>query len=559
MKNKLILILVLVVSAALAGLAFVASAPVPAVCGDGVVQSPNDAGLYEKCDDGTGSGAAPVPAESASCTAQCGQKMLGWAWADNGGWISLNKDNCNYLSGTEVCGATAPAIDYFVQVDANNDVRGWGWSDNLGWVCFGQTCDQAHICELAGGSPCVPTNFGTGIPETAGTSGWRAYIKDNGESNPPVLGWGKILALKDEGWLNLSCQNDNSCTAGATVDTQIYLTKGLFGLAATPEKRFSLKGYGFSSGSLTGVGWVAFSPEIVQVQPWLQTQYGDIYSNKGLSGQPAPQHAYNATYRILSSGQIVGFSSAQVEPLWVEGGVQQINFPTAETRYSNALGELDVLGLVCDFGTADTCVNKYGNTVVNISKNPLQSTQTLGGKIYYSPTSLSIGSANPIKLSLFKNGINFENGAGTIIVNGDLTINNDILYDNSSSLTKFRNLASVAWIVKGDLKIGSGVKTLAGNFVVIGNDTACSATGVGPAGCGQVFSCYNGVNCGQNGLLVNGLIMARKFNFARTFAPPTGLEASEGVIYDGRLLANTPPGLGDFAKSLPVWRPNFSN
>jgi len=46
--------------------------------------------------------------------------------------------------------------------------------------------------------------------------------------------------------------------------------------------------------------------------------------------------------------------------------------------------------------------------------------------------------------------------------------------------------------------------------------------------------------------------MARRFNFERQYLDQ--LEGSELIIYDGRLLANTPPGLGDFAQALPIWR-----
>ena len=52
-------------------------------------------------------------------------------------------------------------------------------------------------------------------------------------------------------------------------------------------------------------------------------------------------------------------------------------------------------------------------------------------------------------------------------------------------------------------------------------------------------------------------MMAKIFKFDRTFTDLQGVPlpgGSEIIIYDGRLLANTPPGLGDFAKALPIWR-----
>jgi hypothetical protein len=297
----------------------------------------------------------------------------------------------------------------------------------------------------------------------------------------------------------------------------------------------------------------------------LQTQFGDIYAQKGITGTAAPSGIYNATYRILSGGQITGFASAQAEALWVEGSGAQINFPTAETRYSNALGQLDADGLVCDCmkqatNPCNTCTNKYGIDVVRITTTILNNpNKMLDGKIYYLKSNLILPTNPSYKLSKFLNGSDFSNGAGTIVIDGDLTINQDMTYDTGSA-SKFRNLASAVWIIKGDLKIKGSVRNLAGNFIVLGNGTACAETGVGPDHCGQIFSCYDNI-CPANGqpLIVSGMVMARKFNFTRLFVPqPPLIQASESVNYDGRLLANTPPGLSDFAKAMPVWRPGVS-
>jgi hypothetical protein len=52
-------------------------------------------------------------------------------------------------------------------------------------------------------------------------------------------------------------------------------------------------------------------------------------------------------------------------------------------------------------------------------------------------------------------------------------------------------------------------------------------------------------------LLVNGLMMASDFDFLRKKGFITG--GSEKIIYDGRILVNTPPGMEDIASSLPTW------
>ncbi len=53
-------------------------------------------------------------------------------------------------------------------------------------------------------------------------------------------------------------------------------------------------------------------------------------------------------------------------------------------------------------------------------------------------------------------------------------------------------------------------------------------------------------------LKVNGLMVAKGFNFDRKYT--RDLAPSERIVYDGRVLANTPPGLSDFTKTLPIYQ-----
>jgi len=539
----------------------------PTFCGDGEVQTPNEAvpPVNEKCDDS---------GESATCTVACGQKMLGWGWTNTFGWASLNSRNCDvaagqylYLDPTVPLGTCTPqytddlpdpiVIDYFVQVDVNNDVLGYAWSENVGWICFGASC--------------------TG---TAPSGGWTAALVDDGEGGLKVDGWAKVVSMVDDGWFELS----DPLNSPPFHKTIVELSD--FNGFVSP----AFKGFAWNN----ILGWLGFDPDLTTIVPWFQTKYGDIYARQGITGAPLPPDAFNATYRILADGVITNITSRQgANPFWYDPTYGPINFPTPQTRYSNILGRLDVDSLLCDFGGAGSCLNQNGKTVVdlNFTGQELQTPQhLLGGKIYYSAGDLAI--INPIT---FTNGTagTFENGSGTVIVNGNLTIRADLIYAAAiGSSQPFRNLASIAWIVLGDLIIDPGVKQLAGNFIILGNevghcqgfattcsnDSECSAMGVPcvvscdptieVAGCGQNYSCYDfstggrfsqtdldaGV-CDQR-LNVSGLMMAKKFYFDRTFIDQfeVPIEGSEIIIYDGRLLANTPPGVADFAKALPIWR-----
>jgi len=570
MMTKKVKLLVAILFVVLAGLLLAVAAlgqatPPPKVCGDGKIDRPNDDGVFERCD---------AEGETEDCTPQCGEKLFGWAWADTFGWLSLNSDNCKYLGCDVTSGLCQDNGNYYVQISADTDessdnLEGWAWSDKVGWVCFGSSCDPVNICRFASGS-CNGADYGTLSP----TYGWRALVESKDENPAVFKGWAKITALKDDGWLSLNCQNDELATGGYCGTSQHGLTviEKDIGCkdSGSSKKAKVLSGFAWNNqGNEAGLGWVSFDPTIAELQPWLQTKYSDIYSRTGVRSLTGEAPGYNATYLILAKGAIVDFVSARGES-WLDPNYGVIDFPTPQTRYSNVLGKLDITGLLCKFSSG-RCTNSYGQKVIAIddiddlpTKIGPATSKYLDGNIYYADGNLTIAEAGTIQ---FTNETEFGNGAGTIIVDGDLTINSNIVYDDTDSLDKFRNLASVAWVVRGDLKIGPAVTNLAGNFIVLGDPEAgdCLAD-VGDdrsgrqenAGCGQVYSCqpYSASSCAQSQLRVSGLIMAKKFYLDRTFVDKYAAikEGSEVVIYDGRLLANVPPGFSDFVKALPIWR-----
>ncbi|OGY43320.1 MAG: hypothetical protein A3J62_00360 [Candidatus Buchananbacteria bacterium RIFCSPHIGHO2_02_FULL_38_8] len=550
------------------------------VCGDGAVQSPNGDDQYEKCDT-VGNGYCtndpnkectedkdcPGSKERCifSCTSECGVKLLGWAWSDNFGWLSLNRDNCDHLSPevlppgsgydvTEVClDHFDPDIDYYVQIlpDQNSNLTGRAWSPekNIGWVCFGDYCNA-----FSGG------DFGSVDPPDSQNRSW-ARVADFNVANSDISGWAKILLNGDEGWVSLNCDDMGGC---GTSDYKLQLGSEFYSVHGDDNNKVLRKvlfGWAWNgSDSIGGLGWINFTPVVSGLKPWLETRAGDIYARGGIRAS-RPIGAFNATYRILAFGGIKALS-AQGE-LWLDEKYGPIDFPTPQTRYSNILGKLDVNGLFC----SAPCTNKYGNKVLGLSslEEVITNSESLGGNIYYHDGEVVIGEGGNLLASggnmIFRNGSNFEKGSGTIIVNGDLTIKTNIEYDPNDALTKFINLASVAWIVRGDLKISPNVQKLAGNFIVLGKPdvSLCDQDPlIETPGCGQVYSCYGGSagTCDDYRLEVSGLMMARKFFFKRTYTDP-GEEVqlgSELIIYDGRLLAHIPPGLDDFVSALPIWR-----
>jgi hypothetical protein len=105
-------------------------------------------------------------------------KVSGWAWSENIGWISFNCTNNN----------SCAAVNYGVTVDKNGKLSGYAWSENIGWISFQEG-------DLAG----CPTG-GNG----------KAYLDIN---TYKITGWARILAYKDpgaggwDGWISLNGAN----------------------------------------------------------------------------------------------------------------------------------------------------------------------------------------------------------------------------------------------------------------------------------------------------------------------------------------------------------------
>ncbi len=552
-------------------------------CGDGVVQAQNGENLisgndasdikYEMCDRGgrgycennttvsCGSSAECGGAECIfPCTASCGERVIGWSWTDTFGWTVLHPDTCYHLDEAMYPASDNPEdvcinlgdIEYEGLVIDSTEVHnlsGWAWSENVGWICFGVTCNQNLVC-VDTDDACDPASFGTFVPDNVppGVSpdtptGFWAQVVTDGTSDPSVAGWAKILTDGNAGWISLNCENDGCSSEYETeVISEFFMANGD---ENNTVLRKTLFGWGWQDSIVTpGFGWMQFNPALSSVTSWLQTRLGDIYAGSGISTR-RPAGAYNATFRILSNGNIEALSE-QGAGIWLDPRYGQIDFPTPDSGYTNVLGSIDVDGLVCetDFGQ-QTCENSYGNTVrhfssisqIDLPQDPNRI--ILDGGIYYHEGDLTIDrlgirNADPDT---------FDNAAGTIVVDGDLIIEDDITYDGGTgSLTRFRNLASIAWIVRGDVIIDPSVRNVVGAFIVLGDGTSCASDG-----CGRFITGNSSVQ-----FTLSGMVMARQFDFGREGG--TSTVGSELIIYDGRLLANIPPGLSAFADALPIWR-----
>lgn len=344
--------------------------------------------------------------------------------------------------------------------------------------------------------------------------------------------------------------NTNSCQ---TCD-KYYSTPGLMVdyASSTVNDGFGyMCGWGWNKHSVSGfgIGWLQFSPRITaDNNPYFQVDAGNIYSKGNITGTyPLPPNRYNA-YIIEAGGDITNFyasstkTNAQGLSLPVQANSSIINFPSLSGGYyKNVLGKIDYDGLVTRVGEElmGYYFNKY-NVLVKpdtpppfwFSNNPF----TLDNDIYILNTSITGPTVN-------RNVNGGQNGSGIVIVNGNLNITHNITYANTD-VDKLSEIASLVWIVNGDVTISTGVTEVAGTFIVLGDGESpdCNPVAVG---CGQFIT----TGAGSDTLNIYGSVIAKKFDLNRTYA--TNGEPAEKFINDGRLQANPPKGMQNFAKGLP--------
>ncbi len=163
----------------------------------------------------------------------------------------------------------------------------------------------------------------------------------------------------------------------------------------------------------------------------------------------------------------------------------------------------------------------------------------LGGKIYRYDGDLTIGTSTVC------------GGAGTIYVNGNLTISGDLNYCGGTSKA---DLPSLGIVVNGNIQITSNVHHIVGAYFaggsfssgsVLSDDGSDRTTGDRGGA-----SPYNGAS-----LTVDGLVVARKINLQRQ---PLGIELKLGLLpekfsYDGRVVVVPPPGFTYLFTAPAAW------
>ncbi|MFA4881009.1 MAG: hypothetical protein WC650_05310 [Candidatus Doudnabacteria bacterium] len=271
---------------------------------------------------------------------------------------------------------------------------------------------------------------------------------------------------------------------------------------------------------------------VIVGEAWWQTIWGDIHSNGGINNRET--RGNNTADAVITARQ--GINSN------VTSGINQIFTPYPPHK-NLVFAAVDKQSLTQ--GLSPNCSDSYWQAV-HIPDSPVfpQTTSLWGNgdqrdrNIRYCDGNLTIA-ANPIipKPPAILNSeppALFLARGGTVVVDGDLSIANNVYYDpNMGTVDERAKIPSAGFVVGGDLIIQANVEHIVGNFYVLGD----------------VYT----ADTEDTGLVIEGSLVARNFlNLERRYTDASNTPA-ELVKYDGRVLVNPPPGFLDPATLLPCW------
>ncbi len=169
-------------------------------------------------------------------------RLLGWIWSDNLGWISLNCTN----------NGKCDEVNYGVTVfgtGGNQNLTGWAWADNLGWIDFSPASMQAADRSFQGvaivystiAEPfCDPADpYQTNTVGSVGVLGGDYTCTDASEND----GWNGVISLADNAPISYGP------VADATDDTND-------GWDWEDSRYYLMDGYAWGGDV---VGWIKFS------------------------------------------------------------------------------------------------------------------------------------------------------------------------------------------------------------------------------------------------------------------------------------------------------------
>jgi len=510
-------------------------------------------------------------------------------------WICLDPDALGL--GSTLCrtgkGASYSVGDYEVVYDEKtNEFSGRAWSYALGWFTFsGRIYEEkrADICRGPSSDETADKIFYRSLPATFRERPEYAHaLSDRSVLNAALIKW------QGECTDNITNISFNSTIGKARWNT-FYIGPG------TRVRH----GSAYSEGGFRGNAALSEVDYLIYTKNTLEDGK-DAIVNWTSRIKNAPGSIDESSHVGSRGGNTngSGLGVVRTKPLPDTKGKVKLTLPKVpppksgqqtQQQTSNALirsrvGALNINALTT-LPDVPGKKNKYGFEVINLSSGNLLQQLCGGnyiicdlkGRVFFYDGDLVLSKDTIAPFIRFTNSAK-RSGGGTIIVRGDLTFGAPLYYDATSGASSFNKLASVAWVVlkKSD---GTGGNIIIGDcipdFPGYSHSTTPYASLVGVflaegkivTGTGkydttgkrnadftlQPISADEQAtrDCkdfdGELPLVVNGIMVAKEFQLERLYG---GVDiGSEEIIYDGRLIANIPPGLEDVVKSLPKsWR-----
>ncbi len=491
-----------------------------------------------------------------------GDNLAGHSWDTYYGWGSYN--NCNeayalptYASDAQDCLLASNYgwnITFTTDVDGiitGGELDGYMWHDNLGWICIGATCSSGLAL----------ANCGADISPPLGPLNVTFTGSGDGAGWAELSGWAKICEWGDVGeaaWISFNCSNTSAC-GSSDYSTYVNINNYVLGapISVEPSNRgFAWNGYTTGSDSNLGVGFIQFDPDnSVSHVIHFRAEDSNIYAsqiinarvglNSGLTGD------YNSMYLILGNGSITNVTSEEMnKSLSVTenynrtdidfGGILAEDVPGTEEFFYNQIGFLDVGGIEDgDYATIQPVLSEEIGPGPNIAP--------AGGLVWLRDGNIRI--TGPITANI---GDATDSGDGTVLIKGNLYVSSTIMYE-IGIINNIDYLPALTFIVLGDVFIDPSVDQIDGNLFILGNGANCPSDLNAPsAGCGR-FSTGSSASIP---FVLNGMVMAKQFNLERNYTDPLNTP-SELFKFDGRVIANPPPGFDDFATDLPNYEENI--
>jgi hypothetical protein len=261
------------------------------------------------------------------------------------------------------------------------------------------------------------------------------------------------------------------------------------------------------------------------VAPWVRGHRGSIASNDSIFGYDPLAGENNATFLVQANGTLSHFSGTDSFGGYQAGQSGSVSCSDAgdidwrQEMYRNIRKLLEG----SYNSDAETRAMFNGASAKDVQPNGRPNVWVADG-------------------NLELNGDKTFRGVGTVIVKGDLTVNNDLRYQSVND-----QLHSLGIIVLGNVHVKETVGNMVGTYYVsdINRNLAGQSNG-----CPDIDSANGAFTTGRSNrqLNVDGALIAKHFDFQRYYIDPSDSVAdpAENVYYDGRVVASTPPGFSTF-------------